>query len=221
MNTALILYGLFGGATLFFAVMLFGKFRLPALMRYYALSSFSLACLVFAVDKGSLAGEEAEHLWLFALVTAIIKAVFIPWIIMSIARRSGAQMRLQSYIRPAPSYFIAFALLLVTLVFVKHAPVLPFVHLRAALFIAISFILLGLALMVIRRDLYSQVTGFLVLENGIALLSVVTIGGLPTLIEFGLFFLVTVAALIMSMLSKQVHELYGSEDTEQLRELTD
>ena len=216
MNSNLnIIVPLCSAATLFFSILLFGKLRLSALVRYYALSSLLLAALAWGIERHN------SGVWFFIAVTIAVKSLFIPWLIMATARRSSALLRLQSFVRPSSSYFMAGAMVLLTFFVMKHAPITQLLTARAPMFVAITLVLLGLLFMIVRRDLYGQIIGFLVMENGVALFGLVTIGSLPTLLEFGLFFLVTVLVLILATLSSQVQELNGSSDTEQLCELVD
>ncbi|HOG27915.1 MAG TPA: hypothetical protein PLT35_01440, partial [Vicinamibacterales bacterium] len=83
------------------------------------------------------------------------------------------------------------------------------------------FFLLGFLLIIIRRDLYSQIIGFLTLENGISAFAVVALGGVPFLMEMGIFAVAASGVVLMAVLSGQVHALYASHDTDALRELTD
>ncbi len=215
MNSITFFYMVFAGATIFFSIMLFGKFRLPALVRYYALSSVALACLAYVIER------EHSGVWFFVIVTILVKGLFLPRLILYTAHRSEALMRLQSYLRPAPSYFLAATMLVVTFLVMTHTPITQHLQMRAPLFVAISLVLLGLSFMIIRRDLYGQIIGFLVMENGIALFGLITVGSMPTMLEFGLFFLVTILVLIMATLSSQVQELCGSTGTDNMQELID
>lgn len=209
-------YTLCAGLTLFFTVLLFAKFRLPALVRFYALSSLALAGIAFALSV-----EGDEHAWIIGLVTIIVKVLLIPFLILFAARKSKASLRLQSFLRPAPSYFLAACILLLTLFITFDSPFVFGKSIGILFFVSISLVMLGITMMIVRRDLYSQIIGFLVLENGLALFGIVTVGSIPILIELGIFLVITTSVFIMSSLSSNVQELYGSGDTEKLRELTD
>lgn len=220
MNPA-FLPSIFSGAVLFFSFLLFGKVRLPSLLRSYALSSLALAGLVFFIDISPVNHEDAGHAWLFAAATIAVKVVFIPWLVLRVAEHSQALFRLSSYLRPAPSSVVAATLLGIAFLVVRQTPLTPSVAAQFPLFVSLSLVLFGLALLIIRRDLFSQMSGFLVMENGIALFGVMTVGALPALIELALFFLVTIVVFIMSTLSRHVQEIYGTSDTASLHDLTD
>ena len=93
--------------------------------------------------------------------------------------------------------------------------------LAGLLFVALALILLGFLILIVRRDLYSQIIGFLTIENGISAFAVVALGGIPFLMEMGIFAVIGSGVVLMAILSGQVHALYATQDTDTLRELTD
>lgn len=193
-----------------------GKFRLGQIVRYYALQSLFLAALLT-----SLAVHGDEHLYASALGVMIFKVILIPAIITSSAKRSLASGRLTSLVRPAPSYFVSgFTLLLAVIAGMSIAPAMAETDL-ILIITAFSAMFLGGAMMAVRRDLYSQIIGFFTLENGISILAAATLGAIPLLAEIGIFFTITLGALLMSVLSRRLKELYAIEDTGELRELVD
>lgn len=193
-----------------------GKFRLGQLVRYYALESAALMCLFV-----SMAGHDDEHLYLTAAGVLIFKVTLIPLILSYSAKQSGMSGRLTSYIRPAPSYFVS-GLALLSAVFVGMS-IAPAIHEADLILIITAFaaMFLGSAMMMVRRDLYSQIIGFLTLENGISLLAAATLGAVPLITEVGIFFAITLGALLMSLLSRRLKELYAVEDTGLVHELAD
>ncbi|MEK7183782.1 MAG: hypothetical protein AAB776_04075 [Patescibacteria group bacterium] len=193
-----------------------GKFRLGQIVRYYALQSLFLAGLLI-----SLAAYGDKHLYLSALGVIIFKVILIPAIISTNAKRSSASGRLTSFVRPAPSYFVSGGtLLLAVLAGMSIAPALQETDLILTV-TAFAAMFLGGAMMAVRRDLYSQIIGFFTLENGIAILAAATLGAIPLLAEIGIFLTITIGALLMSVLSRRLKELYAVEDTGELRELVD
>ena len=193
-----------------------GKFRLGQLVRYYALQSLFLAALLV-----SMALHDDEHLYLTAAAIVVFKVILIPFIISYSAKRSGASGRLTSFIRPAPSYFVSgLAFLLAVFAGLSIAPAIQEADL---ILIVTSFaaMFLGGAMMTVRRDLYSQIIGFFTLENGISILAAATLGAIPLMAEVGIFFTITLGALLMSLLSRRLKELYAVEDTSSAYELVD
>lgn len=220
-----LLLELFAGGVILFTLVAVSKPRLPALLRHFAFSSLCLAGLSFALSEL----HHDPHLAIAAALTVLFKVLFIPAIILYAARAAGASMALRSYLRPTLSLFLAALTLIVSFVLTRRMPIheLDFsssygiLFDQSLLFVSISLLLVGLMLMVTRRDLFSQIIGFLVMENGIAVFGVGAIGGVPMLVETGIFLVTAASAVLMSVLSRQVQEVYAAEDTELLRELTD
>jgi hydrogenase-4 component E len=88
-------------------------------------------------------------------------------------------------------------------------------------FVALALIFLGFLMLIIRRDLFSQITGFLTVENGISAFAVVALGGVPFLTEMGIFAAIGSGVVLMAVLSQHVHSLYRSHDTARLSDLID
>jgi hydrogenase-4 component E len=219
------LQGVFAGGMLLTAFFSVGRKRLPVFVRHYALSSLCLAGIIAANAVGS------RHLaeYTGAIATVVIKVVLIPMVILSTARRCGESFRLKPVTRPVLSYALAMLAIFVAWLLARRLTVaLGPVHLRGdvvplwgLLFVALALILLGFLILIIRRDLYSQIVGFLTLENGISAFAVIAIGGAPFLMEMGIFAVIGTGVVLMATLSQQVHALYQTHDTDTLQDLVD
>lgn len=199
----------FIGGTLLFAIVMMGKPRLPAMLRYFALSSLSLAGLI--VTSSLMHGEEKPYT--IAAINIFFKVILAPCILMFAARKVRASMALKFYLRPTATYFAALFVLLISVFISIKMPGVPY--------LSITLVLLGLLFMIVRKDLYSQIIGFMTMENGIAAYGVLMIGGFPFMIETGILFVVITGAILMAILSRHVQELYATGDTESLTELTE
>jgi hydrogenase-4 component E len=213
----LFMLGLFVGGTL----ASFTLMRLPSLLRSYAFSSVALGGLALA-----LAFEKhAIHLVPVAVAVVAIKALLVPFVIKRMAERSQASLRLSSALRPAACWFVGGLVFASGILLAFQSPLLLGTGASGRIIellpISVGVILLGLVMMILRRDLLSQLVGFLVLENGIAAFSLSALGGIPVAIEFGVYSAVLIGAILMATLSHRVQELFGTHDTSHLTELTD
>ena len=73
--------------------------------------------------------------------------------------------------------------------------------------------------LITRHDFFSQIIGFLILENGITGFGAVAVGGLPLIVVMGISFTVILGALLMVLIGKEIRTVYATEDTDRLREL--
>ncbi|MBI4591856.1 hypothetical protein HY733_00165 [Candidatus Uhrbacteria bacterium] len=211
----MLMLGLFVAGTL----ASFTFMRLPSLLRSYAFSSVALGGLALALAYG----KRALHLIPVAVAVVAIKALLVPFVIRRMSERSGASLRLSSSLRPSASWFIGGLVFAFGMYLAVRSPLLTGGSGQMAdlLPISVGVILVGMVMMIVRRDLLSQMIGFLVLENGIAAFSLSALGGIPVAIEFGVYSAVLIGAILMATLSHRVQELFGTHDTSHLSELTD
>jgi len=179
------------------------------MLRYFGLSSLCLAGLIYTTSV--LHGE--ENALLIAFANGVFKFLLIPWILLYSARRVNARMGLKFYLRPTATYFLTLCVLILSMFIGTMFPELPY--------LSIALVLLGLMFMIIRKDLYSQIMGFMTMENGIASYGILKIGGFPFVIEMGILFVIITGTVVMAVLSRQVQEIYATGDTDSLTELTE
>jgi formate hydrogenlyase subunit 4/hydrogenase-4 membrane subunit HyfE len=213
-------HSLFAALSVFFVILIFGRARAQVMLRYYALSSLSIAGIALGLSF-VLGKEEMHHLWLFAAVTVAIKTVLVPMVIKYAQRKHTDLISSPSFLRPASSYFVVIAILGATFYIMKHTPIIGRVEFDTLLYASIAMIGLGLATMIIHRNIFSQILGLLIMENGLTIFTLVTVKSLPLLIELGVFVIIIASAFILSILGSRIREFHGSSDTEDLRNLTE
>lgn len=210
----------FGALAVFFVVLLFGRARSFAMVRYYGLSSLSIAGIALSLAFISPIAEK-YHLWIFALVTVLIKTILVPFVLGYAKRKHKDLISAPSFLKPTSSYFVIVAILGVTLFVMKNTPIVGVVEFDVLLYVSIALIGIGLATMIIHRNILSQILGLLIMENGVTVFTLVTVKSLPLLIELGVFAIIIASAFILSILGMRIREFHGSVDTEELRNLTE
>jgi formate hydrogenlyase subunit 4/hydrogenase-4 membrane subunit HyfE len=213
-------YTLFSLFTVVCIVLLFGRVRLKAMLRYYAVSSLAIAGIAWGLIP-MVAEEEKIHLWLFAIFTIVTKTLAVPYVINRSSHAKKSLTNLPSFLRPGKSYFLAIAILIMTYFTLRNVSIVGLVKWNSLLYASVTLVVLGIAMMIIKRNIFSQIIGLLIIENGIAVFVLATVGSLPIMIEFGIFAVTVATAYILAILSAQIGELYGSADTEDLRGLVE
>ena len=209
---------LFALLTVVCVVLLFGRVRLKAILRYYAFSSGMIAVLALTLLP-MVAATEKIHLWLFAIFTILTKSIAVPYVINRSSHAKKSLTNLSSFLRPGKSYFLAVIIMLVTYFTLRNISIAGLVKWNSLLYASVTLIVLGITMMIIKRNIFSQIIGLLIIENGIAVFVLTTIGSLPIIIEFGIFAVAVATAYILAMLSAQIGELHRSTDTDELRSL--
>ena len=90
---------------------------------------------------------------------------------------------------------------------------------RAGMPLAMGLVLVSLFILVSRKKAITQVIGFLMLENGLALLAVLGTYGVPLIVELGVFLDALLGFLVMQIFVYQIHETFESMDVERLSRL--
>jgi hydrogenase-4 component E len=90
---------------------------------------------------------------------------------------------------------------------------------RGGLPLAMGLIFVGLFVVITRKKALTQIVGFLVLENGIALLAALGTFGIPLIIELGVFLDVLMGFLVMQVLVYHIQGTFETIDVDQLSQL--
>jgi hydrogenase-4 component E len=85
--------------------------------------------------------------------------------------------------------------------------------------LAMGLIFISLFMIASRKKALTQIVGFLMLENGIALLAALGTYGIPLIVEMGVFLDALMGFLVMQVFAYQIHETFESIDVEQLSHL--
>ena len=198
------------------ALLLLGRMRLPSFLQLFALQSFFLVVVAFT----SALITDTPQVYVSAAVNLALKVFFVPYLLGRVASSSHASTRLQSYLRPAPTLFLGLTMAL-TVFWWLNQRLSVFGQDKLLSLIAIIILMAGFLLIIVRRDLYSQTVAFLVMENGIFTFALSLSGGMPLLVELGVFFDVTVGLILMAALSYHVQTEYDTVHTGSLQELVE
>ena len=205
------------------ALVLFTSFALLSQPRLLsAIHAFAWqGALVAAVTTVVAVADHAPELYFSALLTLSLKALLIPWMLHRLMRRLGLARHQDMLQHPALSTIAA-----VSLVVFSYWLVLPIVQqglefTRNIVAISLATVLIGLLMMVVRRQALVQVLGFMSMENGLFLAAVSATGGMPLVVELGVAFDVLVAMVLFGVFFFQLRESIDSLDVDRLNRLSE
>lgn len=189
--------------------------RLDRMIRIVAIQAWTLACIAGVV--GYSTGN--WHMYLAALLTVIVKALAIPWIALYIVDKIGIQRETERFLSSKASLLVGVGL--VTLAYYVVAPDYGMQQAVAgnSLPISLAMVLIGLFVMISRKQAIAQMLGVIVMENGLFLTAVAMTSGMPLMVELGTFFDLFVGALIMGILSFRINQTFDSIDVDRLQKL--
>jgi hydrogenase-4 component E len=184
-------------------------------VRLYAIQSLFLAGIAGVVAFF----DNATHVYILAALTVVGKVIFLPWLLNRQLRRIQIMQEIEPLLNAPLTMMICGGLTLLGYLVAR-----PFTSLERlgnnTLAIAITLVLTGFFLMINRRKAISQVLALLTVENGVMLAAVaLTTYGMPLVVEFGIFFDVLVAVMILGILAYRIRETFTSMDTSKLNQL--
>lgn len=190
--------------------------RVRSLLRFFAMQSFFLS----AIAALTAWGEGRTHLAYAAALVFVVKVVFIPFFMIALMKKGKVPERLVGILKPTASLFGG--LIMAILAFYLTVSLMP--TMETGFFVAavsVALMLMGLFMLMTKKGLYGQIGGFLLMENGIFSFGLALTGGMSLLIELGIFFDVTVGAVLMALLTYRVHSMASTADTTPLETLID
>jgi hydrogenase-4 component E len=200
---------------LLFAFVLLGRRGVPAYVSAFAWQSIVLAGVTAVVAHY---GQRSDLYWVAGLLVAV-KGVAIPWLLRRMEQRFRPERELEPYVNTATSLVIAGLLVLLGYAISRPLVALSRLPTRAGMPLAMGLILVSLFVLVSRKKAITQVIGFLMLENGLALLAVLGTYGIPLIVELGVFLDALLGFLVMQIFVYQIHETFESMDVERLSRL--
>ena len=212
------LIGLFGGVLLLSAVLIVWRRSISAGVRLLAVQGGALAGLVGVLGVR----EESTDLLVVAGIVLSLKVVVLPVLLARAVAGHGASLREETPLINTTTSLIALSLL-TTLAFLVSRPLLvlgddPAI---AAVPIGIALVLYGFLVLATRRHAFSQLIGFLVLDNGIGTVAFLTAGGVPLVVELGTSLDLLLVVLILQVLTSRIRSEFGAADLDDLTELRD
>lgn len=202
---------LLAGGLVLVSFMLLYQVRLYALLNVFALQavvlSLSVAWQAFTQD--------APHLYVTAVIALAFKAVVIPVALHRIIARLGIHREIETVVGIGPTMLAGIGLVALAMVVMLRVTAEADPLAREDLAFALAVILLGLLMMVTRRNAVSQVVGFMSLENGLVL-AAAGAKGMPLVVEISVAFSILIAFIVIGIFLFRIRERFDTVDVRAL-----
>jgi len=189
--------------------------RSTALIRGFRYQSFFLFLATFLAALG----DKQPDLYIISGLLFVIKVSLIPYLLCRIIKKINVNEDLGLFINVQLSLLCALGLTFLAWVFsarlVAPGSLIQVNILAVALFVVLA----GLFLMVSRMTALAQITGLLVMENGLFLLASTVSGGMPFFVEIAIFFDVFVSVVIMGFFVYRINKFFTHIDVNKLSRL--
>jgi hydrogenase-4 component E len=187
--------------------------RLYALLNIYALHAVVLAASV----AWQALVQDAPHLYITAAIALIFKAMVVPVALHRIIVRLGIHREIEKVVGVGITMLAGMALVALAMVVMLRVTREADPLAREDLAFALSVVLLGLLMMVTRRNAVSQVVGFMSLENGLVL-AATGAKGMPLVVEISVAFSILIAFIVIGIFLFRIRERFDTVDVQILND---
>jgi hydrogenase-4 component E len=211
-----------GGLTFDIAHLLAGGLVLVSFMMLYQdrlyslLNMFALHSLVLTLSVAWQAYvQHAPHLYVTAAIALGFKAIIIPVALHRMIRRLGIHREIETVVGIGPTMFAGMGLVALSMVVMLRVTQAADPLAREDLAFALAVLLLGLLVMVTRRNAVSQIVGFMSLENGLVL-AATGAKGMPLVVEISVAFSILIAFIVIGVFLFRIRERFDTVDVRAL-----
>jgi hydrogenase-4 component E len=192
--------------------------RIKSYIRTFRLQSLLIAVIAGILGIESLVSTGGVDLLVICAVIFILKVIYIP----NVLDRTLDKVEY----RVEKDFFLNIPLLILIscgLVVFSYFSLwtMDGINRQSISLIAnsVALILIGLFFMITRKKAIGQIVGFLVVENGLFVTAKFATGGMPIVVDLGIFIDIITAVLIMGVMVSRIDESFATTDIDKLRRL--
>jgi hydrogenase-4 component E len=198
---------LLAGGLVLISLMMLYQDRLTALINVFATQAIVLAASV----AWQAYIQAAPHLYVTAFIALTVKALIIPIVLHRIIKQLGIHRELDQVVGVGWTMLAGIALVALALVVMLGVTPEADRLAREDLAFALSVVLLGLLMMITRRNAVGLVVGFMSLENGLVL-AATGAKGMPLVVEISVAFSVLIAFIVIGVFLFRIRERFETVD---------
>ena len=194
---------------------LLGGRMLKGCISRVALQGFFTALFGIVVHSGTM----SFRLVGLGIAAMVVKAVVFPWFLTKAMRATEETEERRPFMGVSLSMSLGIMLVVAGFFLGRVFPAGNSEMSRIAMPVSFATILSGLLMMIARRSVLFQATGYLVLENGIYIAGISLVSGPPFLVELGVLLDVIAAVMVMLVVVQQIDRVSNGRDEDSLSEL--
>ena len=202
---------LLAGGMVVLSFLLLYQDRITATLNVFALQAITLALSV----AWQAYVQDAPHLFVTAAIALVIKGFIIPAALFRIVRRLEIHREIEQVISAGPTMILGLGLVALAILLVVPVGGGVSLLVREDLAFALAIILLGLLMMITRRNAVTQIVGFMSLENGLVL-AATGAKGMPLVVEFSVAFSILIAFIVFGVFVFRIRERFDTVDVSAL-----
>ena len=189
--------------------------RLYTYLRILVLQGF----ILFGATYFTLTNLSTINLLLIMLETIVFKAIAVPWFINYVIKRNRITRVAEPYLSNFASLIFVTSIIIVTIILSSS---IKDENLDKTFFVvALSTLFTGLYLIVTRKKIITHVIGYIVIENGVFVLSLAVGNEMPMLVNLGIMLDIFASVLILGVFFNKIGDVLNDPDVNLLRNLKD
>jgi hydrogenase-4 component E len=189
--------------------------RIITYVRVLALQGF----ILFGVTFLQLQDIKTWNLVLILLETIVFKALAVPVFLGYLIKRNKITRETEPYL---PHFISLIITTLIVVITVLLASSIQDTHLDKIFFIvSLSTLFTGLYFIASRKKIITHVMGYLMIENGVFVLSLAVGNEMPNLVNLGIMLDVFASVLILGIFLNKIGDVFKDVDVDQLSNLKD
>ncbi|QHS55946.1 hypothetical protein GWR56_10515 [Mucilaginibacter sp. 14171R-50] len=188
------------------------------LLTYIKILAFQ-GLLLFGIAFIDLIQINAVNLAFVLLETIVFKAIAIPFFLNYIIKRNKINRDAEPFLPNFISLIIITLIILAT--FILSNAIADSRISKIYFVIALSTLFTGLYIILTRHKIITHVMGYLVIENGVFILSLAVGNEMPMLVNLGILLDVFVSVFILGIFVNRIGDVLKDTDVDQLKNLKD
>lgn len=201
-----------------FLITLFYMAIANRLLTYIRVLAFQ-GVLLFVVVFIQLKEISTVNLVLILLETIIFKSLAVPIFLTYVLKRNKITREAEPFLPNFVSLIITTFIVVVTILLSNS---IKDTHLDKIFFVvALSTLFFGLYIIASRRKIITHVMGYMVIENGVFVLSLAVGNEMPMLVNLGIMLDIFASVLILGIFLNKIGDVFKDVDVSQLTSLKD
>jgi len=189
--------------------------RIITYVRILALQGF----ILFGVTFQQLQDIQTWNLVLILLETIVFKAIAVPAFLGYLIKRNKITRETEPYL---PHFISLIIVTMIVVITVLLANSIKDTYLDKIFFIvSLSTLFTGLYFIASRKKIITHVMGYLMIENGVFVLSLAVGNEMPNLVNLGIMLDVFASVLILGIFLNKIGDVFKDVDVDQLSNLKD
>ena len=195
------------GGLVLLSFMLLYQDRMFGVLNVFALHAFVVSLSV----AWQAYIQHAPYLYVTAAIALLFKALIIPVALHRLIVRLNIHRTVETVVGIGPTMLAGILLVALSIVVMLRVTAQADPLAREDLTFALSVVLLGLLMMVTRRNAVTQVIGFMSLENGL-IMAATGAKGMPLVVEISVAFSILIAFIVIGIFLFRIRERFDTVD---------